>query len=46
MSTVPEALVAAHAGIKVLALSGIPNLCIDDNNRDDLVSSGPHLHRM
>lgn len=30
MSTVPEVLVANHAGIKVLAVSGVSNLCVDD----------------
>jgi purine-nucleoside phosphorylase len=29
MSTVPEALVAHHAGMEVLAVSTITNVCID-----------------
>ena len=31
MSTVPEAIVAAHCGMKVLALSVVTDLCPADN---------------
>jgi purine-nucleoside phosphorylase len=33
MSTVPETLVAHHAGLEVLAISTITNMAIDDLNR-------------
>lgn len=38
MSTVPEVLVANHCGMRVLALSGISNMCIDDVDTDGSVS--------
>jgi purine-nucleoside phosphorylase len=34
MSTVPEALVAHHAGMEVLAVSTITNICIDELDSD------------
>lgn len=46
MSTVPEALVARHAGMKVLGFSGISNVAIDDPdaevevNHEEVLAAG------
>jgi purine-nucleoside phosphorylase len=34
MSTVPEAVIAHHAGMEVLAISTITNICIDELDAD------------
>jgi purine-nucleoside phosphorylase len=36
MSTAPEVVIASHAGIRVLGISGISNSCIDDPDTEEM----------
>ena len=40
MSTVAEVLTAVHAGMEVLALSLVTNICVDDYEQEDEVLEG------
>jgi len=40
MSTVAEVLTAVHAGIEVLALSLVTNMCVDDYDQQDEMMDG------
>ena len=56
MSTVPEALVAVHAGMRVLGISTITNVAVDqldsdrDTNHEEVLETGqrvvPQLSRL